>query len=141
MALDVKFKNLEKIQRRLARIPAAAQAAIQRQLDTEANELVAAMKRAAPYDAVTQDSDQHLRDSIHAYPTPGRVMSYRIIADAKDEKGNFIGPHIEFGHKAKDGSHVPPRPSFFPTYRARKKGMQRRLSKAGRDAIRREFGE
>jgi hypothetical protein len=126
----------------LRQIPVSVRRAVAAQLATEVDGLAAAMRRAAPVDNATQDADVHLRDSVHAYKTPGRPLSYRIIADAKDgETGNFIGPHVEAGHKARDGSHVPPRPFFFPTYRARKKGMKRRLSAAGRKAVKQLFPE
>lgn len=126
--------------RRTRALPAAVRRALAQQLETEVADLTAAMKRAAPVDNVTQDQDEHLRDSVHFYKTPGRPLSYRILADAKDsETGNFIGPHVEFGHKAVNGSHVPPRPFFFPTYRARKKGMRRRTSAAARKVIKQMF--
>jgi hypothetical protein len=134
-----KLANLQKVEARIRRMSPAAVTALKGQLKTEVDGLVEAQKRAAPYDSATADQDQHLRDSIHAYPNPDRVISYRIIADAKDEKGDFIGSHVEAGHRALDGTHVAARPFFFPTYRARKKGTQRRLSKAARDAVRKEF--
>lgn len=132
--------NKQKWMQRLRSLPPAVRKAVGAQLDTEVDDMVAAMRRAAPVDTETQDADQHLRDSVHAYRTPQRPLSYRIIADARDsETGNFIGPHVEAGHKARDGSHVPPRPFFFPTYRARKKPMRRRLSAAGRKAVKQIF--
>jgi hypothetical protein len=137
MALKVRVANLAQIQAKLARLPVAAQQALQSTLKTEVDELVSAMKRAAPNDPETQGAN--FRDSIHAYPNPDRAISYRIIADAKDEDGKFIASNIEHGHRARDGSPVAARPSFFPTYRARKTPMQRKLSKAARAAIRNEF--
>jgi ketosteroid isomerase-like protein len=138
MALSVKVKNAEAIRRKLERLPQAASVALRRQLDTEVEEMVAAMKRAAPDDQQTGGST--IRDAIRAYPTPDREISFRIISDGKDEKGHVIAAHVEHGHKAKDGSHVAARPTFYPTYRARKKPMQRRLMAAARKAIRAEFG-
>jgi hypothetical protein len=139
MALTVRVANAEAIRRKLARLPAAAGAALRRQLETEVEGLVAAMKRATPDDTDTGGS--RVRDAIRAYPTPDREISYRIISDGRDEKGHIIAPHVEYGHKARDGSHVPAKPSFWPTYRAHKKPMQRRLMAAARKAIRAEFGD
>jgi hypothetical protein len=127
-------KGLEKVLRRYARLAPTQKSAVAKQLKAEVDDLVAAQKRAAPVDP-NSDNPGKLRDSIHAYPNPDRPLSYRILADAKDEDGKFIGSNIEAGHRARDGSHVPARPSFFPTYRARKKGMRRRLMAASRAAL------
>lgn len=138
---DAKMLNLEKIKARLRRVPDALKVAVGTQLAKEVEELTEAMQRAAPVSTDLEDEPGKFRDSIHFYPTPDRPLSYRVIADAKDQKGAFIGPHIEFGHKARDGSHVAGVPSFFPTYRARKKGMQRRINAAGKKAAKALFPE
>jgi hypothetical protein len=137
---DAKLLNLAKVQANLARIPNAAADALRSQLKTEASDLVDAIKgaMAAQYD--TSDHDhQSLIDSVHAYENPDRAISYRVIADATDAEGKFIGANVEQGHKARDGSHVAPQPAFWPTYRARKSAMKRRLSKAARDALKRAY--
>ena len=134
MASETRMLNLAKVQARLARLPDTMKAAVAAQLAIEADELVAAMQRAAPVDE-TSDNPGNFRDSIHHYPNPDRDLSVRILADARDAKGKFIGGNIEHGHRAADGSHVAAKPSFFPTYRARKKAMKRRISTAGRKAV------
>lgn len=127
-------KGLDKVLARFKRLPERQVQAVGKQLKTEVNDLVSAMQRAAPVDPQSKDPG-NFRDSIHSYPNPDRPLSYRILADAKDEDGKFIGSNIEFGHRARDGSHVPGRASFFPTYRARKKPMRRRLMAASRRAL------
>lgn len=138
---DAKLLNLAKIQARLAAVPKAAEEALRRQLKTEADDLVDAIKgaMAAQYDT-TDHGHQSLIDSVHAYENPDREISYRILAGAKDADGKFIGANVEQGHKARDGSHVAAQPAFWPTYRARKKAMKRRLSKAARDAVKQSYG-
>ena len=136
---DAKLQNLARIQAKLRALPPAAAAALKRQLKTEADDLVAGQRRAAPVQDAASDAGK-LRDSIHAYPNPRREISMIILADAKDAKGKFIGSNIEAGHRTVNGGHVAGRPSFYPTYRARKKGMKRRLSAAARAAIRAEYG-
>lgn len=131
----------ERVKAILARLPTAVKEAVDRQLATEAKELAEAIKRAAPVGDELEKTPGQLRDSVHAYKADGRELTYRVLADAKDAKGNFIGPHVEFGHLARDGSHVPPSSFFFPTYRARKKAMKRRINKAGRDAIKAVAGD
>ncbi len=130
-----KMFGREKVAVRLARIPAAVQAAVKSQLDREVADMVEAMKRACPVGVDVERHPGELRDSLHSYPNPKRDLSYRIIADAKDEQGRFIGQHVEFGHLTKDGAHVPASPFFFPTYRARKRLMRSRLAAAGRKAF------
>lgn len=138
MANETRMLNLEKAKARLRRIPDAVKVAVGSQLAKEVEDLTEAQQRAAPVSEL-EDHPGQFRDSMHFYPNPDRPLSYRILADAKDEKGEFIGSHIEHGHKATDGSHVAAVPSFFPTYRARKKGMRRRISAAGSKAAKAEF--
>lgn len=135
-----KMLNLERVLARLAAVPEAIREAVEAQLRAEASELVAAQQRNAPVDE-TSDNPGELRDSIHFYRNPDRPLSFRILADAKDDDGKFIGSNVESGHRARDGSHVPARPFFFPTYRARKRAMKRRLSDAAVKAAKRAFPE
>jgi hypothetical protein len=128
------MQNLSRVVTRMLRVPPGVNQAAAAQLKIEVDDLVAAQKRAAPVDPASDDPGK-FRDSIHAYPTPNRPLSFRIIADAKDAAGKFIGANIEQGHRAVDGSHVAARPSFWPTYRARKKGMRKRISAAARKVL------
>lgn len=138
---DAQLLNLAKILGRLNKIPEAARNAVKDQLKTEADDMVSAIQRAmdAAYSGNSDEDHQRLRDSVHDYPNPNRVIGYTILADAKDAKGEFIGSHVEAGHRTADGKHVAARPAFFPTYRARKKAMQARLRKAGRNAIKQAY--
>jgi hypothetical protein len=133
-----KMLNLQRTLERMKKLPEMVKQAVGTQLAGEVEDLTEAIQRAAPVNDLDQYPGQ-LRDSVHFYPNPDRPLSYRILADAKDDKGKFIGSHVEHGHKARDGSHVPRVPFFFPTYRARKKAMRRRISAAGRKAIKAEF--
>lgn len=130
-----KIQGRQKHRARLAKIPKAVKDAVARQLIQEVDDFVEAAKRAAPVD-FKSDNPGEFRDSIHAYPNPKKGLSYHIIVDAKDEDGKPIASHIEQGHRAVDGTHVAAQPSFFPTYRARRKGMKRRITAKGRKAIR-----
>jgi hypothetical protein len=137
---EAKMTGRERAIARLRRIGSAMEREMAPAFEAEVEDLVQAQKRAAPVNPDIEDTPGTFRDSIHKYPTPGRDLSFRIIADAKDDKGNFIGPHIEHGHTAPDGSWVPPTPSFFPTYRARKKKMRARLSRLATKIAKRNFG-
>lgn len=130
-------KNLEAVKARLARVPAKVKEKLEPALKREVDDLVEAMKRAAPVGS-SEEGDTHpgrFRDSIHEYQNPQRELSYRVTADAKDDAGEFIGSHIEQGHRTAGGTHVPGRPSFFVTYRARRRAMRRRLTTVARNAF------
>lgn len=130
-----KMLNRESVIARLAKLPAALKEAAGAQLAIEVDDMVSAQQRAAPVGAANDPHPGQFRDSIHSYPTPGRELSYRIIADAKDGQGRNIGRDIEFGHITPGGAHVAGQPSFFPTYRARKKPMRNRLNAVARKAL------
>lgn len=138
---DAKMLNLQRVLARFAKLPQQLKVDVGSQLAKEVEDLTEAIQRAAPVGHDLEKTPGELRDSVHFYPTPDRPLSYRILADARDAKGDFIGAHVEQGHKAPDGSHVPRQPFFFPTYRARKRGMRRRLSAAGRKSVKAQFPE
>lgn len=130
------WRNRARVRDVLPRLPPAMKQALASQLGVETDGLVEAIKRAAPVDKDLEKTPGELRDSVHAFPGK-RELQNRIIVDAKDAKGEFIGEHVEFGHLAEDGRHVPPHPFVFPTYRARKAGIKSRLRKAAVAAAKR----
>lgn len=133
--MTVELKNLARIKAKIDRLPLAAQKAMKETLKTEVDGLVAQMKANAPFDPNNAEH-QHLRDSVHAYPNPKRAVGFIILADAKDASGKFIGSNIEAGHRTVDGGHVAGRPFFFPTWRALRKGIRSRVSRAAKRATR-----
>ena len=133
-----KMKNLEKTLARLKKLPAAMRDDVGDELKVQVDVLVDRQRRAAPVDEKADNPGQ-FRDSIHAYENPDRPLSYRVTADARDENGKLIGGNIEHGHRARDGTHVEAKPSFFPTYRAWKKPAKRKILGAGRKALRRLY--
>ncbi len=132
------MKGVERTLAAFKRLPQEVVTDVGTELAGQVEDLTEAIQRAAPVNDLDETPGQ-LRDSVHFYANPDRPLSYRILADAKDNKGEFIGPHVEHGHKARDGSHVPRVPFFFPTYRARKKTIRRRLRSAARKALKRLF--
>jgi hypothetical protein len=137
---DAKLLNLRQVQYNLSRVPQAAADALRSQMKTEADDFVDVVKSAMASQYDHEDNDhERLIDSVHAYPNPDREISYHIIADAKDDKGQFIGSHVEQGHKARDGSHVAPQPAFWPAWRSFRDGMRKRLATTARTAVKRQF--
>lgn len=137
-------RNLESVKARLARIPQRVKDAVDAQLAEDVAGVVGAMKRAAPV-LTPQEARAAgvppglVRDSIVSYRNPSRELSWRIVENARDEHGHGISKHVEFGHRAADGRHVSARPHFFPTWRAQKRGIKRRLRATAKQAIQREF--
>jgi hypothetical protein len=127
-------KGLAAYLRRLAAVPDKVKAAAKAELHAGADDLVQVIRRAAPVDE-SEARPGALRDSVHWYAHPQRELSVRIIADARDAKGRMIGQHVEFGHSNAAGGHVPAKPFFFPSYRARKKALKRKISAAVRKVI------
>jgi HK97 gp10 family phage protein len=133
-----KMTGVEKLTASFNRLPKAVQTAVTVSLEKEVEDLVAAIKRVTPVSEL-EDQPGQLRDSVTYYPTPGRPLSFRIIAAARDRKGRKFARYVEFGHTSKSGRYVPAQPFFWPTYRARKKAMRRRIMAPARKIIRQMF--
>ena len=43
--------------------------------------------------------------------------------------------YVEYGHRTKEGKHVPPDPFWWPTWRLNKKRFRRRTARAGNAAL------
>lgn len=127
---DAKMAGKEALLRRLASIPEAVRQAAEPELEDAVEEMRQALQRAAP---VAPDYEKHpgeLRESIQKYPNPGRPLSWRIIAGARDAAGRLYGRFVEFGHGL-----AGPRPFWFPTYRAQKKRLRSRMYAAVRKRL------
>jgi hypothetical protein len=131
---DAKLVGLAQLKARLSRMPLALDPALRADLKAQAEDLAAAMKRAAQVQGLPE-----VAESIHILPSPSRVIGVVIVADPKDAKGKNIGSNIEAGHKSRDGSPVAAIASFFPTWRARKKAIQAHLKTTGRAAIKKAW--
>lgn len=137
-------RNLEAVKARLARIPDRVKRAVAAQLDGEVQNVVRAIKAVTPVLAPEEAraagvEPGALRDSVRAYRNPSRDLSWRIIEDARDEHGHVIAKNVEFGHRTAGGGHVNARPHFFPTWRAQKRGLKRRLRAVSKRAFKEEF--
>jgi HK97 gp10 family phage protein len=133
--------GLEQLVARLEKLPAAIRKAVEDQVQAEADQLVGALRRAAPVSGDLEARPGELRDSIEAYEVPGNQLRRRIIVGARDRKGRLYGRYVEFGHTGPGGKYVPASPFFFPTYRAQRKGIRRRIGQAVRRAIKAQFPE
>lgn len=136
---DRGLEGVDRLMRKLNRMTPAVRKAAGQEAFMQAEEMAAEMRSIAPVDPDPNDGER-VREHIHV--EEGRLgdVSYVVISDAKDAKGRPKAPRVELGHKAEDGSHVPPSPSFYPVVRASQKRVKRRITAAMRRAIKKEAG-
>lgn len=134
------IEGLEDLQRRIAALPDAIIDEVKPALEKGADQLVAKIKSIAPVDDDMQSRPGELRDSVHK--EPGRhELSVMVVEDARDEGGHMYPAHVEHGHKAADGSHVEPKPHFWPAYNLVKKPIKARLNRAMNAGIKKAFSK
>lgn len=115
-----KVEGLEHLKKRLARLPQGIRARVRAALDKSADELVGIQQRLVPVD------QGDLRDSLQK--REGRHdLSVDVVAGNKKA---FYAPFVEFGT-----AKAPAEPFFFPPYRAMRKRIKSRTSRAVRAAV------
>ena len=144
-----KIEGLDRLKRKLAKLPAVAKQMIRQAMEAKANEIVAMMKNLVPVD------DGTLRDSIgwtwgkapkgsltlaSVQATGDNDMTLTIYAGNKEA---FYASWVEFGTARHEngglfaGSIHPgttAQPFFFVSWRANKRRTVRAVRKASRDA-------
>ena len=133
------LEGVERLMRKFGRMSAAVRKAAGQEAFMQAEEMAAQMRAIAPRDEDPNDGE---RVHEHIHVEQGRLgdISYVVISDAKDAKGRAQAARVELGHKAADGTHVPPSPSFYPVVRASRKRVKRRIKSAMSRAIKKEAG-
>lgn len=144
-----KILNLDRLNRKLAKLPAVAKQMIRQAMEAKANEIVAMMKNLVPVD------DGTLRDSIgwtwgkapkgsltlaSVQATGDNGMTLTIYAGNKEA---FYARWVEFGTARHENGGLfagsihpgtPAQPFFFVSWRANKRRTVRALRKASRDS-------
>lgn len=115
-----RVEGLERLKRRFARLPVKIKAQVREALDKSADELVAMQQRLVAVD------DGDLRDSIHKRDGHHELS----IEVAAGNNKAFYAPFVEFGTV-----NQPAQPFFFPSYRALRKRIKSRTSRAVRKAV------
>lgn len=137
---NVRFRNRDAVIAKLKALAPAMIARVQAQGDIEIRTLANAVKAAAPVGTNLERHPGELRDSVHSV-RDARPLKWRVVIDAKDLKGRFIARPVEFGHRARNGVHVPPVAFAYPTVRVQAPGIRRRMAKAARDGARAAVGD
>ena len=144
-----KIQGLDRLNRKLARLPQVAKQMIRQAMEAKANEIVATMKNLAPVD------DGTLRDSIGW--TWGKAPKGSLTLAAVQATGNndmtltvyagnkeaFYARWVEFGTARHENGGLfagtihpgtAAQPFFFVSWRANKRRTVRAVRKASRDA-------
>lgn len=137
-----KFPNvegLEALQRKVAALPDAIVDEVKPALDRGAKRFVAKVKSIAPVSELEANPGD-LRDSVHT--EPGRhELAVQVIEDAVDEAGKAYPAHVEYGHKAPDGSHVEAKPHFWIAYQLIKKPFRDLMNRAMNAGIKKAWSK
>lgn len=131
------LEGVERLMRKIDRMPAAVRKAAGQEAFLQAEGLAAEMRAIAPRDD-DPGNGQQVRDEIRVEEGVLGDVSYVVIADAKDAAGRPKAVPVELGHRAPDGTHVPPQPFFWPTVRARQKKVRARIKAAMTRALKAE---
>lgn len=127
-----------RLKRRMAAIPKRVREAAERQLDADADELVAAQKRVAP---VAEVDGGELRDSIRKQDasTEGRIARTVLAGGPTTTRPVRKGASVKYDYAVGQElgtKKMPANPYFYPPYRARRRKFKARLSAAMKKAIR-----
>lgn len=130
-----KLDGLQDFNRRLAALSAATKAELRTALDESADRVVALQKSLAPVD------EGDLRNSIRKEPGEYELQ-IRIVAGGsattRAVRAGVTAPRVDYALIAEFGTaNRKARPFFYPAYRALRKAIRARLSRAYRNAARR----
>jgi hypothetical protein len=141
-----KVEGLDRLQRKFAAMPRAVRQEVGKALEDSARELTGLQKRLAPHGATggLEDSILYEIDGLRATVTAGGTAATK--REAREGSGVELDVALmeEFGVKAHRAGGkfegalipaIPPRPFFFPAYRALRKRIKGRLSRAIRTGI------
>lgn len=132
------LKNLDRVLAKLARIPDAVREELRKELAETARDIVTEMKARAPVAPEFERHPGELRE--HIASRPGRMeLAVQVVCDPRTEHGVGYAPHVEFGHRTKDGGHVPPKPFFYPVLREQKRKAARRIRAAAKRGMQRAW--
>lgn len=129
MARSAKVEGLERLRQRvLSRLPAAAKAEIRKANERTAADFMKTVQRIIP----KGDPERgHIVDTLRSEPVAASTGVAVTIGDA----AHPYPLHLEAGHKAPDGSHVPGKPAWNPAKRLARKRHKGRAARALRAAI------
>jgi len=132
-AKAAKVEGLERLRAKLLKMTGPqAQAAMLKANTRSASEFEALVRQIVPQG---DEERGHLVDTLRQTSRGATGVEVSI-----GDKGNPYPAHLELGHKARDGSHVPGLAFWFPAKRVTKKKAHGRIVRAERAAIKQIMG-
>jgi hypothetical protein len=127
MTVSAKVLGLDSLRDKMLRLAGPeGKAQLKAANEKSAKEFMNLVRIACPRD---DDAGGHLIDTL----TQEERGEVGVTVSIGREGGEFGYPlHLEAGHKAKNGKHVPPKPFWFPSLRV----LRRRSAGRGQRAIR-----
>lgn len=125
MARRSKVEGLARLKAKLDAMPKKVKAAVRAALEKNADEYAADLRRLLPRDSGDLAGTVRKADGAH---------ELAVEVSVGDAKAPYPA-HLEWGHKARDGSQVPAQPTVYPLLRTKRKRFSGRVARAGRKAI------
>ena len=111
--------------------------AVRRAVGDTNHRIATAMAKRGKIITPRSDDGTHIADSITVETGDARLMEYTV---AVGSAALIYAVPLEFGHVARDGSHVPANPFWVPLTRIFRKRHRSGLRTALRKALRQELG-
>lgn len=126
-------EGLDRLKRRLARMPAHVKRATKAAIDQGAAEVVSMQKRLAPVD------DGDLQGSIQAIPGRHELSTMIVAGGAATTRPVREGQSVTYDYALAQEfgtDRMPANPFFYPSYRALRRRVKSRITRAMKKAIR-----
>ena len=134
---SVAVEGLDEVNAMFDRVIANTRRLVLPAIDQGADEFLAAARASCPVSQLETHTGA-LKEGLMKSQNPFKEGQTLVGNYAYDDKGNYIAAHVELGHRAPDGSHVPAQPSFWPAWRLTRKRIyariQRQVTRAVREA-------
>ncbi|MEN3239048.1 HK97 gp10 family phage protein [Methylobacterium ajmalii] len=128
-------KDLERLNRRLERIPEAVKEAVAPSLEKSGNELVGTMRRLAPEETGDLKRSLHMTPAGQSTPPYSQPGSSHVVPEGAVAvtAGN---EHVRYPHLQEYGTeHAPAQPYFWPGFRLLRKRITNRTKRDLRKAV------
>lgn len=130
--MGAKTENLKRFRQRVAALlPKAAKDEMLKANNKSADDFVQTLERILP---VGDERRGHLKTTLRKRQGDAEFGGLGVIVSLGDEAHPYPF-HLEGGHKAPDGSHVPPKPAWNPAKRLVAKRHKGRAARALRKAV------
>lgn len=129
--MTTRIDGLDRLRARvLVRLPKALKEDLKAANEKSADEFMGLVRKVIPKGDPTNGN---LVDTLRTIDEPGSETGVRVIIGGMGEQ---IHPmHLEGGHRAPDGSHVPGKPYWNPAKRVLAKRIKGRATRAANKAV------